>query len=96
MAATVIAALFALVGIALVFKFLLSAKVEEKNVGWFHRRVLRAVPVQPLKIVVVVWQILTQVCGACIELFGSSAAPNMKVVCQQNDGFGVLGAHVPT
>lgn len=61
----VIAALTALVAVASVFKFLLSTKVEEKNMGWFHRRVLRAVPVQALKIVVVVWQILTQVCLCC-------------------------------
>eukprot|EP00903_Cladosiphon_okamuranus_P021671 g19924.t1 len=32
----------------------------EKSIGWFHSRVLRTVPVQALKIVVVVWQILTQ------------------------------------
>ena len=62
LAATVIAALVALAVVVAIFKFLLSTKVvEEENVGWFHRRVLRAVPVQALKIVVVVWQILTQV-----------------------------------
>ena len=60
MAATATAALVALVAVVTIFKVLLSTKLEE-NIGWFHRRVLRAVPVQALKIVVVVWQILTQV-----------------------------------
>ncbi|CAB1120469.1 unnamed protein product [Ectocarpus sp. CCAP 1310/34] len=60
-AATAIAALVAVFAVATFFKFLLSTEVEEGgNIGRFRRRVLRAVPVQALKIVVVVWQILTQ------------------------------------
>lgn len=61
LAATVIAALVAVLAVAAIVRFLLSTEVEEENTGWFRRRVLRAVPVQALKIVVVVWQILTQV-----------------------------------
>ena len=61
MAAAVIAALVAVFAVATIFKFLLSTEVEEGNIGCFRRRVLRAVPVQALKIIVVVWQILTQV-----------------------------------
>ncbi|CAM9874700.1 unnamed protein product [Ectocarpus fasciculatus] len=60
MAATVIAAIVTVVAIMTMSNFVLSTEVEERNVGCFHRRVLRAVPLQSLKIVVVVWQILTQ------------------------------------
>lgn len=63
MAATVITALVAVFTVATILKFLLSTEVEEGNVGCFHRRVLPAVPVQALKIIVVVWQILTPVCS---------------------------------
>lgn len=61
MAATVLVALVAVFAVVTVFKLLLSTEVEEANIERFHRRVLRAVPVQALKIIVVVWQILTQV-----------------------------------
>eukprot|EP00903_Cladosiphon_okamuranus_P006562 g6410.t1 len=64
LAATVIAAVVAVLAVAAIFKFLLSTEVEEEKIGWFHSRVLRAVPVQALKIVVVVWQILTQFADA--------------------------------
>ena len=61
-AAVVIAAIIAAVlSVVTSFNLLLSTEVEERNTGWFHRRVLEAVPVQALKIIVVVWQILTQV-----------------------------------
>ncbi|CAM9858548.1 unnamed protein product, partial [Ectocarpus sp. 12 AP-2014] len=63
-AATVIAALAAALAVVTIFRFLVSADVEEGNIGWFHRRVLRAVPVQAVKIIVVVWQILTQFADA--------------------------------
>eukprot|EP00752_Nemacystus_decipiens_P013346 g11816.t1 len=55
-----IAALVVVFAVAKTLQYLLSTELEERRVGWFHRRVLRAVPVQALKIVVVVWQILTQ------------------------------------
>lgn len=61
MAAIVIAALVAVLAMVAIFKFLVSTDLEEGNTGWFRRRVLPVVPVQALKIVVVVWQILTQV-----------------------------------
>ena len=60
MAATVIATLLVVFALLVSFKFLLSTDVEE-NIEGFRRRALRAVPVQALKIIVVVWQILTQV-----------------------------------
>ena len=60
-ATAVIVALVAVLAVATICKFLLSAEVEEGKIGWFRRRVLRAIPVQALKIIVVVWQILTQV-----------------------------------
>ncbi|CAM9792296.1 unnamed protein product, partial [Ectocarpus sp. 12 AP-2014] len=63
-AATVIAAIGTVLAIVTIFKFLLSTEVEERDVGCFYRRVLRAVPLQALKIVVVVWQILTQFADA--------------------------------
>ncbi|CAN0186921.1 unnamed protein product, partial [Scytosiphon promiscuus] len=64
-AAAVIAALVAVFAVVTIFKFLLSTDVgEEGNIGSFRRRVLRAVPVQALKIIVVVWQILTQFADA--------------------------------
>lgn len=56
-----IAALVIVLAIVTIFRYLLSTELEERNYGWFHRRVLRVVPVQALKIVVVVWQIVTQV-----------------------------------
>lgn len=60
-AATIIAAFVAVFAVATTIKFLLSTEHGEGNVGCFRRRVLQAVPVQALKIIVVVWQILTQV-----------------------------------
>ena len=71
MAAAVVAALVAVFAVATVFKFLLSTDVEEGNIGCFRRRVLRAVPVQALKIIVVVWQILTQVRYSARQIRGS-------------------------
>eukprot|EP00903_Cladosiphon_okamuranus_P018353 g16884.t2 len=38
--------------------------LEEGNAGCFRRRILRAIPLQALKIIVVVWQILTQFADA--------------------------------
>ncbi|CAN0479142.1 unnamed protein product [Ectocarpus sp. 12 AP-2014] len=64
MAATVMAVIVTFLAIVTISKFLLSTEVEERNVGCFHRRVLRAVPLQALKIIVVVWQILTQFADA--------------------------------
>lgn len=61
MVAAVIGALVAVLVVVLVYRFLLSAEVKEDRIGCFHRRILRAVPLQALKIIVVVWQILTQV-----------------------------------
>lgn len=61
MTATVIGALIGLLAIAFFCRYVLSTELEEGNIGCFHRRVLRAVPLQALKIIVVVWQILTQV-----------------------------------
>lgn len=54
MAATVIAAIVTVFAIVTISKFLLSTEVEERDDGCFHRRVLRAVPVQALNIIVVV------------------------------------------
>lgn len=65
MAIAAIAAIFAVFALVKTLKYLLSTELEERHTGWFHRTVLRAVPVQALKIVVVVWQILTQV-GALV------------------------------
>ncbi|CAM9570296.1 unnamed protein product, partial [Ectocarpus sp. 6 AP-2014] len=63
-ATAVIVGLAAVVAVATICKFLLSAEVEEGNIGCCRHRVLRAVPVQALKIIVVVWQILTQFADA--------------------------------
>eukprot|EP00903_Cladosiphon_okamuranus_P014374 g13345.t1 len=63
-AAAGIVALVAVVAVVAIFKFLLSAEDEERNAGCFHGRVVRAIPVQALKIIVVVWQILTQFADA--------------------------------
>ncbi|CAM9385517.1 unnamed protein product [Laminaria digitata] len=64
MAATVIAAIVAIFAIVTIFRYMLSTEHEEGNFGCFHRRVVRAVPLQALKIIVVVWQILTQFADA--------------------------------
>eukprot|EP00752_Nemacystus_decipiens_P018764 g16824.t1 len=64
MAATVIATLVAIVAMVIIFKYMLSTEVEEGSVGCIRRKLLRAVPVQALKIVTVVWQILTQFADA--------------------------------
>ena len=53
--------------VAKVVQYLLSTKLEEEEFGCFHRRVLPAVPVQALKIVVVVWQVLTQVGASALD-----------------------------
>lgn len=67
MAATIVAALVSAFAIGTITKFLLSTDFEERNAGCFHRRVLPALPLQALKIIVVVWQILTQVCSLIKE-----------------------------
>ncbi|CAN0573402.1 unnamed protein product, partial [Ectocarpus sp. 12 AP-2014] len=56
-AIAVIVTVFAFVAI---FQYMSSTEHEEGILGCFRRRVLGAVPVQSLKIIVVVWQILTQ------------------------------------
>ncbi|CAM9718324.1 unnamed protein product [Scytosiphon promiscuus] len=60
MAAIVIGALVAVLVVVSVCRYVLSAELEEEQIGCFRRRVLRAVPLQAVKIIVVVWQILTQ------------------------------------
>ncbi|CAN0382790.1 unnamed protein product [Ectocarpus sp. 12 AP-2014] len=60
-AIAVIVTVFAFVAI---FQYMLSTEHEEGVLGCFRRRVLGAVPVQSLKIIVVVWQILTQFADA--------------------------------
>lgn len=61
-AVTVIAALVTLCAIVTIFRYLLSTEHEHGNIGCIYRGLLRAVPLQALKIILVVWQILTQVC----------------------------------
>ncbi|CAN0506184.1 unnamed protein product, partial [Ectocarpus sp. 12 AP-2014] len=63
-AATVIAALVSVFPIVAIFQYMLSTQHEEGMVGCFYRRVLKAVPLQALKIIVVMWQILTQFADA--------------------------------
>lgn len=46
--------------IAVFLAHLLSTEPEERGVGCLHRRVSRGLPLQAFKIVVVVWQIVTQ------------------------------------
>ncbi|CAM9479810.1 unnamed protein product [Ectocarpus fasciculatus] len=64
MVATVFAALVAVGAIVATFRYLLSTEVEERNIGCFHRRIFRAIPLQAFKIIIVVWQILTQFAAA--------------------------------
>lgn len=62
MAATVIAALVVACVLLAIVQYLVSTKqLEEGDAGCFRGRVLRAIPLQALKILVVVWQILIQV-----------------------------------
>lgn len=61
MAAIVITALVVAFVVVMIVRYLVSTQLEERNVGCFRRRILRAVPLQALKIVIVVWQILIQV-----------------------------------
>lgn len=83
MAATVVGALVALVAVVTILKVLLSTEVgENNNTGRFHRRVLQAVPVQALKIVVVVWQILIQVCAKTM------IPCSIQRVCRKSDDSG--------
>eukprot|EP00903_Cladosiphon_okamuranus_P018351 g16883.t1 len=61
MAATVVAALVVACVLVATVQYLVSTKqLEEGNAGCFRRKILRAIPLQGLKIIVVVWQILTQ------------------------------------
>lgn len=62
MAATAIAAIVAVLAIVAIFQYMVSTDLQHRTTRCFHSKVLRAVPVQSLKIIVVVWQILTQVC----------------------------------
>lgn len=61
MAASVVAAFLAVYATSTIFRYLLSLEFEETNIGSFHRKVHQAFPLQALKTVIVVWQILTQV-----------------------------------
>lgn len=61
MVATVFAALIAVCATVATFRYLLSTEFEERNMSGFHRRIFRAIPLQSFKIIIVVWQILTQV-----------------------------------
>ncbi|CAM9817698.1 unnamed protein product, partial [Ectocarpus sp. 12 AP-2014] len=60
MAATVIGALIAVLVVVSVCRYVVSAELEEGEIGCFRRKVLEAVPLQAVKIIVVAWQILTQ------------------------------------
>ncbi|CAN0093617.1 unnamed protein product [Ectocarpus sp. 4 AP-2014] len=64
LAAIVIVAIVAAFATVAIFKSLLSAELQDSNMRCFHGRVRQAVPVQALKIIVVVWQILTQFAAA--------------------------------
>eukprot|EP00903_Cladosiphon_okamuranus_P012632 g11818.t1 len=63
-AAIAIGAIVAILAVAVFCRYVLSTEVEGRDTGCFHRRVLQAVPLQALKIIVVVWQILTQFAAA--------------------------------
>ncbi|CAM9358530.1 unnamed protein product [Ectocarpus sp. 13 AM-2016] len=64
-AVTVIAALMLACVVVAIVRYLVSTQLEEeRNAGCFRRRVLRYVPLQALKIIVVVWQILIQFADA--------------------------------
>ncbi|CAM9835026.1 unnamed protein product [Pylaiella littoralis] len=60
MAAAIISALVAVFATVKTFQYMLSTELEQENMGC-STRVVRAVPRQSMKIIVVVWQILTQV-----------------------------------
>eukprot|EP00903_Cladosiphon_okamuranus_P017290 g15932.t1 len=60
MAATVIGALISVLAVVYFCRYVLSTELGGEDLGCFHRQVFQAVPLQALKIVVVVWQILTQ------------------------------------
>lgn len=68
MAATVVAGIAAISVIAAAFRYLLSVESEEWKIGRFHHRVLQAFPLQAFKIIVVMRQILTQVCHRALLL----------------------------
>ncbi|CAM9749701.1 unnamed protein product [Ectocarpus sp. 4 AP-2014] len=64
-AVTIVGAVVAAIAIGVIFECMISIEVEGDTTGCFlYRRVLRAVPVQALKIIVVVWQISTQFADA--------------------------------
>eukprot|EP00752_Nemacystus_decipiens_P005318 g4824.t1 len=65
MAVTVIAAVVIACVVVAIVRYLVSTRPEEeRSAGCFHRRILRAIPLQALKIAVVVWQILIQFADA--------------------------------
>ncbi|CAN0250034.1 unnamed protein product [Scytosiphon promiscuus] len=65
MAATVIAALVIACVVVAIVRYLVSTQLgEERSTGYFRRKVLPAIPLQALKIIVVVWQILIQFADA--------------------------------
>ena len=88
MAATVIAAVVATFAVVIIFKHLLSTEDGRSNTESFYRRALRAVPIQALKIIVVVWQIVTQVRShrACRSM--------VQLACTEEDISQVKGADV--
>ena len=101
MAATVIATLVAVFAVVTIFKYLLSTEVEEENRGCFRRRVLRAIPVQALKIIVVVWQIVTQVRYSAREIRRSQRLGRIDAIAKMKrrlctSKYEVHGHDVPT
>jgi len=62
MASVVVVAFLVAAAIAATLRYLLSTKFDDRGVGCINRSMLQAFPLQSFKIIIVVWQILTEVC----------------------------------
>lgn len=71
-----VATILAVCALGALSAYLLSTKVDEGGKTCIHHGMLRAVPLQALKNVVVVWQILTQVRNATDNL-------NISLICSR-------------
>ena len=61
MAITVVAVFTVVCAVVMLAVYLVSTNVDDQRGTAFHHKVLRGVPLQAFKSIVVVWQILTQV-----------------------------------
>lgn len=67
MAAIVVVVFLVAAAIVATLRYLLSTEFDERDAGCINRSMLQDFPLQSFKIIIVVWQILTEVCAYIFE-----------------------------